>query len=84
MSPKEFAPRYGLDHEFPVESEEDLIAKAAYLRSLRFGQLEHTPGEERKEPDKEQPEPPGPPEGKGRPGGIPAISGVKRKDAPPE
>ena len=66
---------------FPVESREDLIAKIAYLQTRdRKPEDDHTPAEEKKEPKADAGEPPSNPHvGKGRPGGLPAIIGVKKQ-----
>jgi hypothetical protein len=68
---------------FPVESQEDLIVKIAYLQTRdRKPEDDHTPGEEKKEPKADAGNPPSSTHiGKGRPGGLPALSGVK-KDKP--
>jgi hypothetical protein len=69
------------DEFFPVESEEDLIAKGSYLYQ-RFRPVEdaHTPAEKKDSPPDESPEPDFPKEEKPRPGGFPAIRGRKKQD----
>jgi hypothetical protein len=64
------------DGFFPIESEEDLIAKASYLRArLRPGERDHVPGEQRDKPDPGAGDPKFPKEESPRKGGIPAIVG---------
>jgi hypothetical protein len=69
------------DGFFPVESREDLIVKMAYLQTRgRKPEDDHTPGEQKKEAKADAGEPPKSPHiGKGRPGGLPALSGVKKE-----
>jgi len=71
------------DGFFPVESREDLLAKISYLQTRhRKPEDDHTPGEQKQEPKPDAGDPP-PTQliGKPRPGGLPAVSGIK-KDKP--
>lgn len=69
------------DGFFPVESQEDLIAKIGYVEMLRRGvKEEHTPGEKRDKAPDDAGEPNVPVKGGGRPGGVPGIQGRKRED----
>jgi hypothetical protein len=71
------------DGFFPVESEQDLIAKVAYVEMVRRGaKEEHTPGEQREEAPHDAGEPNVPVKEGGRPGGIPGIHGRKAENAP--
>jgi hypothetical protein len=65
---------------FPVESREDLIVKIAYLQTRDQRPADdHTPAEEKKEPKSDAGQPPSSPHiGKGKPGGLPGLSGVKK------
>jgi hypothetical protein len=68
------------DDFFPVESEEDLLAKASYIRArLRPGERDHVPGEQRDKPANDAGDPGFPKEEKPRKGGIPAIHGHGRE-----
>jgi len=67
------------DGFFPVESREDLLVKISYIQTRhRKPADDHTPGEQKHEPRPDAGEPPANHAiGKGRPGGLPALSGIK-------
>lgn len=66
---------------FPIESEQDFIAKVSYLENRsdpRSGG--HTPGEQRDRAPEDAGEPPFQKAEEKRPGGVPAIRGHGRKE----
>jgi hypothetical protein len=75
------------DGFFPVASREDLLVKIAYVQTRhRKPADDHTPGEQKQEPKPGAgPPPPSHDIGKARPGGLPALAGIKQdhpKDKP--
>jgi hypothetical protein len=68
------------DGFFPVESREDLIAKAGYLQTRhRKPDDDHTPADQKDKPADDAGQPPGEAKGQARPGGVPALHGVGKK-----
>jgi len=66
------------DGFFPVDSQEDLIAKIGYLHiTNRLAPNDHTPGEKRDKAPDDAGEPP-PKEERPSPGKIPSIKGRKK------